>query len=75
MKYKPNAEIRIGPRSWFGPALVRKQAGTGGQADEVMFALVRKVTIKGDPYLVFDKPAQEFSLRQIETEYRKAFER
>lgn len=42
------------------------------KAGEVVFALVKRVTIKGRPYLVFDDIARNFSLGQIEQEYRQA---
>jgi len=81
MRWVPNAEIRIGTHAWTGPALVRAEptvadAGPGkkkkGRAGEVMFALVRQVHVKGEPYLVWDAEAQRFALNQFENEYRRA---
>ncbi|MBX3396504.1 MAG: hypothetical protein KF841_14175 [Phycisphaerae bacterium] len=78
MRFVPNAEIQIGTKKWIGPALVRsenvtvpgktKADGTPGKdrivkrAGEVMFALVKRVNIKGRPYLKFDSKAQAFAL-------------
>lgn len=92
MKFVPAASIRIGARSWIGPALVRVKdteletsfdgAGKQGQgkprrrptrqAGEVMFALVKRVKIRGRPYLAFGRPARLFALQEIEKEYRRA---
>lgn len=84
MVYKPNARITIGTHSWTGPALVRAEPTVaaaplpGGGAKrkpkvgEVMFALVRRVKIKGRPFLVWDTAAQTFALNQAEAEYRRA---
>ena len=42
------------------------------KAGEVLFALVKRVTIKGRPYLVFDEQARRFSLGELERAYRQA---
>ena len=42
------------------------------EAGEVMFALVKRVRIRGRPYLSFGRPARMFALREIEKEYRRA---
>lgn len=81
MKFVPNATISIGSHSWIGPALVRaadvtrpgrvKKDGSPGKdrvvsaAGEVMFALVKSVNIKGQPYLRFDSKAQAFALEAL----------
>ena len=92
MKFVRAARIRIGSRSWTGPALVRAdeaeqetsadgagRRGQGGQrrrparpAGEVMFALVKRVSIRGRPYLQFGEPAVNFALQQIAEEYARA---
>jgi phage gpG-like protein len=43
------------------------------KAGEVMFALVKRVTIKGRPYLQFSDAARAFLIRQIELEYQRAW--
>ena len=54
----------------------RSGEGGGGGASlklgEVMFALVKRVRIRGRPYLLFDRPARAFALGEIEREYRRA---
>ena len=42
------------------------------KAGEVMFALVKRVTIKGRPYLTFSAEARAFALRELEAEFRRA---
>ena len=69
MKFVPNASIRLGSRSWIGPALVRATEGADG---EVMFALVKRVKIKARPYLVFGRAAQQFALAEFERAYQRA---
>lgn len=87
MKWVPNADIRIGSHSWKGPALVRatdetrpgtpRKNGSQGKdrivkrAGEVMFALVRRASIQGRPYLVFDAPAQVFALAEFSKLFRR----
>lgn len=81
MRFVPNAAIQIGSHSWTGPALVRaanvtvpgrkRKDGSPGkprvvnQAGEVMFALVKRVRVKGKPYLRFDSKAQAFALSAL----------
>lgn len=87
MRFVPNAAIRIGTRQWTGPALVRASDQTQHETDEsgkrrpigrrkpegeVMFALVRRVSIKARPYLTFDSRAQAFALSQIDAEISRA---
>ncbi len=88
MQFKPAEKIRIGSRSWIGPALVRKENvtrpgktkkdGTPGKerivkaAGEVMFALVKRVRIRGREYLVLSSEAKRFAMVRLEAEYRKA---
>lgn len=89
LKFVPNAKIRIGSRSWTGPALVRAKAveiqttgdGAGrgtkrrrakSKEGEVLFALVKRVRIKGRPYLVFDDAARQFLFGQILRSLRRA---
>ncbi|MFO0971827.1 MAG: phage virion morphogenesis protein [Phycisphaerae bacterium] len=84
LKYSPKESIRIGSHSWTGPALVqaedsyrivRTQRGERRvrtrKAGQVLFALVRKVTIRGRPYLAFDSESQRFALAEIERELRR----
>jgi hypothetical protein len=86
MKFVPKAAITIGSHSWTGPALVRKE-GSGqsggakgkprrkqprGKVGEVMFALLRRVRIRGRDYLVWDDPAYAFLIVQLEAAYRNA---
>ncbi|MFH1417266.1 MAG: hypothetical protein ABII12_03150 [Planctomycetota bacterium] len=42
------------------------------KAGEVMFALVKRVRIRGRPYLEFGRPARVFALAELEREYRRA---
>lgn len=49
-----------------------KKAGHVRKAGEVMFALVRRVTIKGRPYLTFSPSAREFALAEFERAYQRA---
>jgi phage gpG-like protein len=49
-----------------------KKAGHKRKAGEVMFALVRKVTIRGRPYLTFSPAAREFMLAEFERAYTRA---
>ncbi len=88
MVYAPESDIMLGGKRYFGPALVRAEAvtapgrlkkdGTRGKdrvirkKGEVMFALVRRVTIKGRPYLMFDSEAQAFAFSEIEKELARA---
>lgn len=44
-----------------------------GEEGQVMFALVKRVTIRGRPYLEFSAAARAFALREIEAEYRRAW--
>ncbi|MCB9852769.1 MAG: hypothetical protein H6819_06710 [Phycisphaerales bacterium] len=46
-----------------------------GKAGEVLFALVRQVTIKGRPYLIFDRKAREFLYQEIERELNRVLRR
>ncbi len=87
MVFKPAETIKIGSHAWVGPALVRKESvtrpgktrkdGSPGKervikaAGEVMFALVKRVRIKGDPYLKFDSKAQAFALEAITKAFRR----
>lgn len=70
MEYSPAEPIRVGGRFWVGPALVSKVAP--GSKPEVLFALVKKVTIKGRPYLAFERQAQAFAVRAVLAEYERA---
>lgn len=90
MVFRPAELIRIGSRSWRGPALVRavdatapgrkKRDGSRGKdrvvrsAGEVMFALVKRVRIRGREYLVLSNEARRFALDRLESEYRRAVE-
>lgn len=84
MKFVPNARIVIGSHSWTGPALVRVEdetrTGKDGKvrrvrkAGEVMFALVRRVKIKGREYLVFGGPARNFLLGELSRDATRAFQ-
>ena len=42
------------------------------KSGEVMFALVKRVTIRGRPYLTFSAEARAFALRELEAEFRRA---
>lgn len=48
-----------------------KKAGHVRKAGEVMFALVRKVTIRGRPYLTFSPAAREYMLAEFERAYQR----
>jgi len=53
---------------------IRKGDVGGGRtlpAGEVLFALVKRVRIKGRPYLVFDTKAKAFLLQQIEADIQR----
>lgn len=83
MKFVLNAKIRLGSRSWTGPALVRAEdeyrEGKDGKqrrirkSGEVMFALVLRATIKGRPYLVFGNSARNFLFAELSRDYVRAF--
>ncbi len=74
MKFVPNAAIRIGTHSWHGPALVRAEDVGNAQgrkekrAGQVMFALVKRVTIKGREYLVFGPEARSYMIGELKRE-------
>jgi phage gpG-like protein len=74
MKFVPNARIRIGTHAWIGPALVRAEDVVNAQgrktkrAGQVMFALVKRVTIKGREYLVFGPEARSYLIGELKRE-------
>jgi hypothetical protein len=49
-----------------------RAAGQVRREGEVMFALVRRVTIRGRPYLTFSPAAREFMLAEFERAYQRA---
>ncbi len=52
---------------------VSKQKRAVRAAGEVMFALVKKVTIRGQPYLMFSAAARAFALTQVAREFTRAW--
>lgn len=83
MKFVRAAPIRIGSHAWTGPALVRAteeervSTRTGktrrvGTVGEVMYALIRRATIRGRPYLIFSSEARRFLVRELAMDYRRA---
>ena len=83
LKFVMRAKIIIGAHSWTGPALVSAESAAtptrrpgerrvAHKQGEVLFALVRQVKIRGRPYLVFDRAAQAFALRELRRAYLAA---
>lgn len=81
MRFVPNAAIRIGTHSWHGPALVRTEDVVSAQgrkvkrAGQVMFALIKRATIKGREYLVFGPEARQFMIAELKRETYEAWAR
>jgi phage gpG-like protein len=75
--------IRMGTHSWTGPALVRSGdvsvTGKDGKQrvvrrkGEVMFALIKRATIRGRPYLVFNEAARKFLIGELTRDYQRAW--
>ena len=58
---------------WQGAGKSRRREGHVRPAGEVMFALVRRVMVRGRPYLTFSNEARAFALGELEAEYRRAW--
>lgn len=68
---RANSEFEIKRRTKKDGTAVEKAVETK-RAGEILFALVKRVTIRGREYLVFDEQARRFSLGELEREYQAA---